>query len=261
MDYIDFLKEVATYSWKVIKENLKLWMDKEYKLDDTPVTKTDKQINSLIIEKVNNFYPTHSVMWEEESSIKNQSDYVWVCDPVDWTVPFSSWIPVCTFSLALVYKWEPIAWVIYDPFMNRMLLAEKWKWAFLNWKKISVNNREFIDEKSVLTVENFKAAKFNLSKVDNELTEKSNAKVFKFYSTLYSGIMLSVWELDWLVFPNTTVHDWASLKIIVEEAWWKMTNIYWKEQRYDQDIDWFIASNWKVHDQLLKIVSENLFER
>jgi len=34
-------------------------MSKEYKWDDTPVTKTDKEINSLIITKINELFPTH----------------------------------------------------------------------------------------------------------------------------------------------------------------------------------------------------------
>lgn len=261
MNYIDFLELIAKQSWEVIKNNFKLWMSKEYKWDDTPVTKTDKEINSLIITKINELYATHSVKWEEESNMKNESDYVWVCDPVDWTIPFSSGLPICTFSLALVYKWQPIAWVIYEPFMDRMLLAEKWKGTFLNWEKVSVNNRESINEKSVLAIENFKNAKYNLNKIDNELTENINVKLFKLCSILYAWMMVAIWEVDWVVFPHITSHDWASLKIIVEEAWWKMTDIYWNEQRYDRDINWYIATNWKIHNELVKIVTDNIILR
>jgi myo-inositol-1(or 4)-monophosphatase len=261
MNYIDFLELIAKQSWEVIKNNFKLWMGKEYKWDDTPVTKTDKEINSLIILKINELYPTHSVKWEEESNIKNESDYVWVCDPVDWTIPFSSGLPICTFSLALVYKWQPIAWVIYEPFMDRILLAEKWKGTFLNWEKVSVNNRENINEKSIIAIENFKNAKYNLHKIDNELTENINVKLFRLCSILYAWMMVAIWEFDWVIFPHITYHDGASLKIIVEEAWWKMTDIYWNEQRYDRDINWYIATNWKTHNQLVKIVSDNIILR
>ena len=61
MEYIKFLEQIAHHSWRVIKDNFKLWMDKEYKWDDTPVTKTDKEINSLIISKFSQLYSTHSV--------------------------------------------------------------------------------------------------------------------------------------------------------------------------------------------------------
>ncbi len=261
MKYIDFLQQLAKESWEIIKSNFKLWMKKDYKWDSSPVTETDKKINSLVISRISEQYPTHSIKWEEESSMKEGSDYVWICDPVDWTIPFSSWLPICTFSLALAYKWEPIAWVIYEPFMDRMLLAEKWKWAFLNWIRVNVNKRAKIDEKSIVAIENFKNAKYNLINLDNELTENINVKLFKFCSILYAGMMVAVWEFDWVIFPDVKSHDGASLKIIVEEAWWKMTDIHWNEQRYDWDMDWYIASNWKVHNQLVKIVSENIIER
>ncbi|MFA5917747.1 MAG: inositol monophosphatase [Candidatus Gracilibacteria bacterium] len=261
MNYIDFLELIAKQSGEVIKNNFKLGMSKEYKGDDTPVTKTDKEINSLIIFKINELYPTHSVKGEEESNIKNESDYVWVCDPVDGTIPFSSGLPICTFSLALVYKGQPIAGVIYEPFMDRMLLAEKGKGTFLNGEKVSVNNRDNINEKSIIAIENFKNAKYNLHKIDNELTENINVKLFKLCSILYAGMMVAIGEFDGVIFPHITSHDGASLKIIVEEAGGKMTDIYGNEQRYDRDINGYIASNGKTHNQLVKIVSDNIILR
>ena len=74
-------------------------------------------------------------------------------------------------------------------------------------------------------------------------------------------MMVAVWEFDWVIFPHIASHDWASLKIIVEEAWWKMTDIHWNEQRYDENIEWYIATNWKIHNQLVKIVSDNIIKR
>ena len=48
MNYIEFLEQIARQSWEVIKSNFKLWMSKEYKWDNTPVTKTDKERNKFI---------------------------------------------------------------------------------------------------------------------------------------------------------------------------------------------------------------------
>jgi len=101
MNYINFIEEIAQESWIIIKNNLSIWMSKDYKSDNSPVTITDTKINSIIIDRISNAYPSHSVRLEEESNIINGSDYVWACDSVDCIIPFSAWMPICTFSIAL----------------------------------------------------------------------------------------------------------------------------------------------------------------
>lgn len=257
MTYLEFLEYIAKKSWKIMKQNFQLWMKKYFKADNSPLTITDTTINKLVIEEVKKYFPTHDVKWEEENFLSNKSDCLWVCDPVDWTIPFSSWFPISTFSLALVYNWEPIAWVIYDPFFDRILLWEKWKWAFLNWKRVFVNENSEIWERTIISWEFFKTAKYDIKWVVKDLSSRW-IKYFQFCSVLYWGMMLCAWETDAVIFPHNTAHDWASLKILLEEAWWKMTDILWKEQRYDWEINWYIATNWKIHDELLKIVSKNI---
>lgn len=230
------------------------------KADFSPVTITDTKINKLVIEELKKYFPTHNLKWEEESNMENQTDYLWVCDPIDWTIPFSSWFPISTFSLALVYKWEPIAWVLYDPYMDRLLIWEKWKWTYLNGEKVSVNNKLQINWNTIISGEFFSTAKYDFTGVITNLSSRW-IKYFQFCSVLYGWIMLCAWETDWVIFPHTTAHDWASLKILVEEAWWKMTDVYWVEQRYDWEIKWYIASNGKIHNELVSIVQENMKER
>ena len=260
MNYLQFLEYISRKSWEIIRSEFKLWMIKDVKSDFTPVTITDNKINSLVIEELKKYFPTHNLKWEEESNLENITDYLWVCDPIDGTIPFSCWFPISTFSLALVYKWEPIAGVLYDPYMDRLLIWEKWKWTFLNGKKVHVNNKKYINEHTIISGEFFNRAKYDFSDVAKELSSKW-IKYFQFCSVLYGGIMLCAWEIDWVIFPHNTAHDWASLKILVEEAWWKMTDVYWKDQRYDQDINWYIATNGKIHDELVWIVIEKMETR
>ena len=46
--------------------------------------------------------------------------------------------------------------------------------------------------------------------------------------------------------------DAAAVKIVVEEAGGKVTDLLGHEQRYDQEINGFIASNGRVHDELVR---------
>ena len=58
-----------------------------YKFDQTIVTKADTEINKYLVKKVKERFPTHSVDGEEEKF--GESNYVWVCDPVDGTAMYA----------------------------------------------------------------------------------------------------------------------------------------------------------------------------
>lgn len=57
-----------------------------------------------------------------------------------------------------------------------------------------------------------------------------------------------------------TCHDGAALKVIVEEAGGKMTDVLGNEQRYDRPINGFVASNGLVHDELLAMIRASISE-
>jgi len=46
------------------------------------------------------------------------------------------------------------------------------------------------------------------------------------------------------------------VKIIVEEAGGKVTDIYGNEQRYDKEINGFVASNGILHDKITNLIRQ-----
>jgi len=256
-----FASQFALKAGEIIKKNFSLGMKKEWKEDNTPVTATDLMINSMLINEIAKEFPEHSVLAEEQSNIKNVSEYVWVCDPVDGTIPFSHGIPLCTFSLALVKNGEVILGVVNDPFSERLFVAEKGKGTLLNNKAIRVSTVSSL-ENAIGNCETFKRAKYNTAKLADYFA-MSNVKLMTLVSIIYPSALVAAGELDFTIFPHTTSWDAASVKIIVEEAGGKVTDIFGNEQRYDKDINGFIASNGILHDQLTnltsKLVSQNKF--
>ncbi|MEK6962810.1 MAG: inositol monophosphatase family protein [Nanoarchaeota archaeon] len=132
-----------------------------YKQDHSPVTKADLDINRLVIENVKRRFPMHDVLGEEESHLSNSSDYVWVCDPIDGTIPYSHGIPVSVFSLALTHHGKPIVGVVYDPFHRKTFFAEQGKGATLNGKKIRVSPKKEL-EHALIGMDGWGLARYNL---------------------------------------------------------------------------------------------------
>lgn len=246
--YQDFCIRLAQDSGEVIRKAFALGMKKEYKDDHTPVTEADYFINRMVIERINAVFPNHDILGEEESDRSRGSRFVWLCDPIDGTIPFSHGIPTCVFSLALVDDGKPIVGVIYDPFLDRMYYAEKGCGAFLNGKRIHVSQRSTMQGSIVAltgTSQSFKNGKLY------DVLRDSGLRIINLYTGIYEGALVGAGELLGVVLGATTPHDAASLKILVEEAGGRVTDGNGDEQRYDQAINDCIVSNGLVHNQLV----------
>ena len=254
--YLKFAKDIAYKAGKIMIKYFEDNSEVSYKLDQTIVTKADTEINQYLIKKVKETFPTHSVDGEEEQFGK--SNYVWVCDPIDGTAMYARGIPVAVFSLALVIEGVPTIGVVYDPFTDSMYSAIKDKGAYKNDKKISVNNIELTDKKSVSNFDMWLKADYNLYDSIKELGKKTY--FVGVGSVIRACMCIATGDFNLAIFPGTTHKncDIAAAKVIVEASGGKVTDLFGNEQRYDRDINGAVISNGKVHDEVVAVLKTNL---
>ncbi|MBI4064829.1 inositol monophosphatase [Candidatus Gottesmanbacteria bacterium] len=254
-DYVPFAIDMAYKAGTIMRKNFTLGMKKTFKqTDSSPLTISDTTINHMVIKAIDKEFPTHKVIGEEESNKKNNSEYAWVCDPIDGTVPFSSGIPIFTFSLALTKYGTPIVGVIYDPFMDRLFVGKKGEGAFLNNKKIFLSKSKKINTQAFY-MGWWKHSLYDLLLVRRELCEKE-CKIMDFCSFAYAGALVASGEFSCVIYGDHYPWDVAAMKVIIEEAGGICTDFTGKDQRYDRDVNGFIASNGGVHKELLALVKQ-----
>lgn len=246
--------ELALKSGEIMKQNFRLGMQKKWKKDATPITATDEKINQLVLDVIQKKYPDHSIIAEEGNKIVKNSEYVWVCDPVDGTMPFSHGYPLFTFSIALLRNGRVILGLIYDPINKRLARAISGRGSFLNNKRISVSSETKISGTSLIEV----SCDNKLAPLRNILIKKTGCYTSVIYSISYASLLVACGEFLADIFEYRSPWDGAATKIIVEEAGGKVTDLFGKEQRYDQEINGFIASNGIVHKELIDIVGSIL---
>jgi len=251
-DYKTFATALAYQAGEVMRKNFVLGMKKTWKENNTPLTISDTTINRFVIEAVNKQFPSHGILGEEESDLK-KGEYIWVCDPLDGTIPFSHGLPLSTFSLALTQNGVPILGVIYDPYMERLFVAEKGKGAYLNGEKITVSKAAELNSKMV-TVEGSHKPSFLAIKMD---LATQGAKVATLMAFIYSGMLVAAGELAAAIFAHKSPWDVAAVKIIVEEAGGTCTDLDGNDQRYDQETNGFVASNGILHEQLITLLKKH----
>ncbi len=254
-NYLEFAKGLANEAEEIALKYFSFEIDSTWKEDDTPLTKADTEINDLVIKRIKETYPEHSVYGEEKSYKKKNSRYIWVCDPIDGTMAFSCGLPLFVFSIALVdqSKGLPILGLVNDPVMKTMYWAVKNGGAYRNGKQIFVSDSKTFLNTYTLTGASGKDVGFSNLPV-HELLGNEKSRVMKFPSFIYGAIQVANGKFAAGVFYKKDGHDVAALKIITEEAGGKVTDLNGNERRYDQNGVGCIVSNGILHDKLLEIV-------
>lgn len=257
MEYKTFCESVAKKAWAMMKEFLDGEKRIEYKHGKEIVTIVDAMINKLVIDSVIESFPEHGIIGEEWDGWVNEwASYVWITDPIDGTIPYARGIKTSCFSLALLEEGKPIVGCVYQPFLDEMYYAQEWKWSFCNGNPLHVNKTK-IDWPLLIWAVWWLSNPFDIRWVLDDLYLMF-ANIINFQTIAYAWCQVAAWKLEWAIFPGKTPWDIAAVKIIVEEAWWKETDFFWNEQRFDQHTEWNIITNWVVHQDLLTLIEKHV---
>lgn len=78
------------------------------------VTDVDRRVERYLFDAVRGEYPDHSILAEEGHEATADTDWLWVIDPLDGTNNFAHGYPMVAVSVAVQYKGETVAGVVYD---------------------------------------------------------------------------------------------------------------------------------------------------
>ena len=104
-------------------------------------TFVDEEAEKAIIEIIHSRYPDHTILAEEQGLTGNESDYLWIIDPIDGTTNYIHSFPVYCVSIALKIKGRLEVAVIYDPSRQELFTAIRGMGALLDGRKIRVSKQ------------------------------------------------------------------------------------------------------------------------
>lgn len=137
--YWIFAKQLAQDAGQILMDHYGQMQKLEYKLKTNFKTEVDDKVDAFCREQIKKNFPTHGIESEEADALENESEYTWVVDPLDGTLPYTYGIndhfSVC---VSLVKGKEPIVGVIYAPLRNEFYYAEAGQPAVLNEEPIQV---------------------------------------------------------------------------------------------------------------------------
>ena len=248
--FVPQISEIAREAGALLMDFFRKRVAVEYKGDVDLVTEADRASEKLITERIRQRWPQHGIMGEEGTRSDLGNDYRWYVDPLDGTTNFAHSYPVFCISLALEYKGERIAGVIFDPTRDEMFTVERGGGAFVNDRRIQVSSVSNLAECLVATgFPSHKRHKNPNIYFYHQITLKTHG-VRRAGSAALDLASVAAGRFDGFWEFNLNPWDTAAGVLLVEEAGGRVTDF--TGQPFQIASHEVLASNGIVHPDLVR---------
>jgi myo-inositol-1(or 4)-monophosphatase len=251
--FLSVAREAAATAGAFIREHWQQPKNIDYKGAIDLVTSVDRECERRMVELLQNHFPGHSILAEEQTDLVGQSGYRWIIDPLDGTTSFAHSYPQFSVSIALEFNGEVILGLVYDPLRDECFKAVKDEGATLNGSPIRISRVKELDKALLATgfpYDQREKADFYLSFFKAFMTRsqgiRRNGSAALDLCYVACGRLDGFWEL------KLRPWDTAAGALIVEEAGGKLSDLsgnrftIWGEET--------LASNGAIHDEMIKAV-------
>lgn len=112
-------------------------VEAEVKDDASPVSVADRDAEARMREMIEAAYPDHGIYGEEYGTVRLDSDFVWVLDPIDGTKSFLVGKPLFGTLIGLLYKGRAVLGIIDMPALDERWIGAKGHATTFNGQAVS----------------------------------------------------------------------------------------------------------------------------
>ena len=188
------------------------------------VTDVDKETEQFITRHIKEQYPTHKLVGEEyiEHSIKDDSGYVWVIDPIDGTMNFVHQQINFTISVGVFKDGNSVIGLVLDVMNDTLYHALKDNGAYINNKELPQLEDTTL-ERSLISMN----PKWMLHKKISEPfidVARASRQTRNYGSAALEFAYVAAGRLEAAVFFRLRPWDFAAGMVLIEEVGGVMTN-------------------------------------
>ena len=202
----------------------KAGLTKEIKLDNTPVSNGDIEVNKILTSKIQEITPNIAIVSEESANHKMDSDLknFWLIDPIDGTRDYINNRDEFTLNAALILDKKPVIGIITVPAKKRIFYS----YGLSNSYEL-VNNHEIslVDKKK--NYEGLTAVNYS-NELKPEILEIHKKYKIRSHQKMKSSLkfcVVAAGEFDMYVAePRACEWDIAAGHAILEHAGGKITD-------------------------------------
>ncbi|MGI6638190.1 MAG: inositol monophosphatase family protein [Desulfobulbus sp.] len=219
------------------------------------VTEADLASEKAIVALLQHKTPQITIMAEEQSDSHtlNQTETLWVVDPLDGTTNFAHGFPFFSVSIALLQAGKPLVGVVYAPMLEELFCAQTGGGATLNNTPIRTSTADTLIEALVATGFPYER-RAQLPRIMQQLQAVLHhvQDVRRAGSAAIDLAYVACGRLDAYYEVQLSPWDTAAGWLLVEEAGGRVTGI--DGAAYSPFIPQILASNGHVHGALRQLL-------
>lgn len=225
-------------------------MDKDH---NSLVSYVDKTAEEQLVERLTSILPQATFITEEETVANEESDLVWIIDPLDGTTNFLHQIPVFSVSVGLQVEGVLKVGVIYE--INRKETFYAWRGggAYLNNRSIRVKSTKILGDTLIATgfpSRHFEYLDTYFSVMQSLMTSTRGLR--RLGSAAVDLAYVACGRFDGFFEFGLNPWDIAGGIVIVEEAGGRISDFNGgNDFLFGKQL---LASNGSVHEDLLKVI-------
>lgn len=250
-DLLEAAESFAREAGAVTRRYFGRVLESDAKRDGTPVTRADREAETLLRDRIAEHYPSHEILGEEFGETAGDSDIRWILDPIDGTRSFMRGVPLYGVMIGIEIQGEPRVGVIHFPALDETVAAAKALGCRWNGRPASVSRIRDVDEAVALTTD-----------VENALSRpvgpgwRSLGRRVDFTRTwgdCYGHCLVATGRAEIMVDPELAAWDAAPLLPIVTEAGGRFTDLEGTAGIHGGS---GISTNGHLHDDVLEVLAE-----
>jgi len=220
----------------------------EWKADDTPVTRADREAESLARDLIGRRWPEHGILGEEHGETNPGAPVRWVIDPIDGTRTFVRGVPLYGTLVAVEVEGEPVVGVVYLPALDEMVAAARGLGCTANGRPCRVSAVDRLDAALACVTDELAARRRSaawLALADRTAMQRT-------WGDCYAYVLVATGRAEIAIDPLMNRWDCAPLLPILEEAGGRFTD--WSGRR-TVDGGEAVATNGRVHEAVVAILA------
>lgn len=254
-DFLDAAIEIAREAGQVLLAHRGVGF--ELKGDFDLVTAADRASEQLVVNRLQQRFPTHGIVAEEGGHAEMHSEFRWYVDPLDGTTNFAHGFPMWNVTLAIARNEEVIAGVIFDPLNDELFTTERGAGARLNGARIRVSTARTLNDSLLAT--GFPSQRrhrdinihfyYQVAMMTHGVRRGGSAALDLAYTAC--GRLDGFWEF------GLNPWDMAAGTLLVHEAGGKLSGM--KGEPFSLHGKHVLADNGSIHQETLELFAE-IFE-
>ncbi len=245
----DFAAELAWQAGKLTMRYFQTGLVADLKGDESPVTLADRESERLMRRMIEERYPQHSILGEEEGETRPGASFRWILDPIDGTRSFVRGVPLYAVLVGLEREGEVVVGAVNAPAVGDFLTAAKGEGCLWNGRAARVSTTSSLAQCLLLCTDVGSMAPAGREAAYKRLVGATAMQ--RTWSDSYGYILVATGRAEVMIDPVMAVWDCAALYPVLREAGGTFTDWDGTPTIYGGEA---IATNGRVLDETLALV-------